>query len=99
MRDEAGEEFVIMKMSDIEELDEENEEMQLSLAQAPITSNADDVLERINEELALYQLQQVADDQEDHHESVYQAVEEDPAPPMRIRFEPIGGDLSPDLQD
>lgn len=121
IRDETGEEFVISRRSDRAGLEESAQETdrQLSLAQAPVNNSADEVLERINEELALYQLQQAEQrflvDEEtaaESGEATYHAVEEVQAPvhqeedtfriaapPIRIRFEPLRGDLSPDLQE
>lgn len=110
IRDEAGEEFIVMHRADMSTAGksaEKENERQLSLAQAPVITGADEVLERINEELALYQLQQaeqrfledIETAAEDSEEDNIEAEDTTQAPPVRIRFEPLRGDLPPDLQD
>jgi hypothetical protein len=99
IRDAGGEEFVVMRRADMEKNKESvAEEKQLSLPAAPASTTADDVLERINQELALYQMQQVEENLEEAAE-IAEKIEETVEAPMRIRFEPLHGDLPPELQD
>lgn len=113
LRDETGEEFIIMRAADWQR--RAGSDMQLPLPPlgarregGPIASpvslpaaGATEVLARINREIALYQLQQ----EEQAAEVV--AEDADPArrlggterPGTRVRFEPLRGDLPPELQE
>ncbi len=102
-RDEAGEAYVILSKREFEAWHKIREpEVQLSLPATPgVTENkgaeaearADYVLERINREIALYQLRQ----QEDMIQ-LQDPESEQPEKPARVRFEPLRGDLPPELQ-
>lgn len=106
--DEDGEQFVITRSADIQQ---KSEELQLTLPTADVVSDAirrnvedidEEVLERINRDIAL----SVSDDedQQDFDRAVMPEGDDDAfdgptPPPIRVKFEPLKGDLSPDLQD
>lgn len=94
-RDEAGEAYVILSKQEFDRRQKaEDPEVQLSLPAVPQEENeirADHVLERINREIALYQLRQ----QEDQ---MIEPESEQLEKPARVRFEPLRGDLPPGLQ-
>lgn len=88
-----------------------NREAQLDLLSASARSEgtadrwtADDMLEKINRDLALYQLQQEDQVMEEVEETDVGEVARSqfPLPPKSgksVRFEPLRGDLPPDLQE
>lgn len=93
-----GQEYILGRAEDVlGEEAEESEEIQLSLPTASSDrdkrsrSAADELLDRLNREIALFQLQQEDDDIED--------LGFEQEPPKRIRFEPLRGDLPPELQE
>lgn len=98
-RDEVGEAYVILSKQEFDQLQEAGEpEVQLSLPNAPKTeteARADHVLERINREIAVYQLRQ----QEDEMAEIPIEEVEQEKPGARVRFEPLKGDLPPELQE
>ncbi len=126
-RDSTGEEYIIISRQEFEQRGARSEGTQLDLLSEPTLSlqqptrnwSADDMLDKINHDLALYQLQR----EEEVIEEVGEVVEEDesekqfPLPPKpsafapasadssaetagrKVRFEPLRGDLAPDLQD
>lgn len=120
--DEQGRQFVLASKEVFEGEQEKTQEQQLSLPQAETVSRAirkhidsslqDDVLERINRDIALaYALKQELeeevmedladiDEEQTSDESTgdFDSNRNIPVPP-RIRFEPLKGDLSPELQD
>lgn len=109
--DEHGEEFVLVRKQDFE-VDEGNyyEERQLELPAAPKRDDlaADQVLDRINREIAAYHMQDeeeriddLALDTSSHEdeEEVFRRSQNGVPEPKRVRFEPLRGDLSPDLQE
>lgn len=103
-RDEAGEAYVILSRREFEAWHKTGEpEVQLSLPTTPgvtesksaeTEARADYVLERINREIALYQLRQ----QEDQIIELQDPESEQLEKPARVRFEPLRGDLPPELQ-
>ena len=93
-----GQEYILGRLEDIlEEDSEESKEIQLSLptvypdGDKKARTAADELLDRINREIALFQLQQEDEDIED--------LDFEQEPPKRIRFEPLRGDLPPELQE
>ncbi|MEX0649902.1 MAG: hypothetical protein WD200_02795 [Candidatus Andersenbacteria bacterium] len=102
-----GEEYVIARKADMAA----EQETQLTLPSASAVSAAirrnvdnieEDVLERINQDIAL----SVGHGEEDFghmSEEMDEAGDEmfdgPTPPPIRVRFEPLRGDLSPDLQE
>lgn len=105
-KDAAGEEYVIISRGDFERRLAVSAEEQLDLLNrtayretAAKSRTADDMLEKINRDLAQYQLQR----EEDGINLTY------PLPPSTmaaaskqgktVRFEPLRGDLSPELQE
>lgn len=103
-RDEAGEAYVILSKREFDAWHKARElEVQLSLPATPgiaesrgaeAEARADYVLERINREIALYQLRQ----QEDQIIEIQDSEPEQPEKLARVRFEPLRGDLPPELQ-
>ncbi len=97
-----GEEFIITRRQ------EEISEQQLALPEVPVMDDqamtADDILEKINRDIALFQLQQEEEEDSDEfalEPEIEEMVEESAEtirPPRRVRFEPLRGDLPPDLQ-
>lgn len=97
LSDSEGEEFAIMRMADLED----ESEKQLELAPREVEEmepTAEDLLERINRDIAMYQSQE----QEQEHASDTEAdvpdIPRPPVPPRTVRFEPLRGDIDPDLQ-
>lgn len=100
-----GEHFVVLRKADFDALTAPRE-VQLPLASASPTVTADEILEKINRDIALFQGQT---------EEVTNLNEaEVPLPPIapettadefslpaprRVRFEPLRGDLPPELQE
>jgi hypothetical protein len=71
-------------------------------------TTADELLEKINREIALFQLQQVEAEVDDLSVDAPEAPTADTGegilsmpdrPPLKVRFEPIKGDLPPELQE
>jgi len=109
-RADDGEEYVIISRRDFEARQIAAQEEQLELLGQAGRSEAfgglktaDDVLDKINRDLALFQLQR---EEEGNPEDVEEVIDGNgdpvPLPPIggkRVRFEPLRGDLPPDLQD
>lgn len=111
--DEEGTQFVLASVDAMEGA-QKQEEQQLSFPQADSiakalrkhvdSSLADDVIDRVNRDIALAAS---AEHEEDEIEDVIDAEEASleqphsytPPKPPRIRFEPIKGDLAPELQE
>jgi hypothetical protein len=94
-KDAVGHEFVIMRKEDfVPPEDTEGADRQLSLPAAPAEPlvSAEDVLERINRDIAIFQLHQDEEIEEEEGD-------DDMEPPRRVRFEPLRGDLPPELQE
>jgi hypothetical protein len=121
--DAVGDEYVVMSRRDFEARTKGSREAQLDLLGASAQTagpadrwTADDMLEKINRDLALYQLQQEDQVVEEETDGEKALTEENgdqlPLPPKpstfakaladkqgkRVRFEPLHGDLPPDLQ-
>ncbi len=117
--DTDGEEYIIISRREYEKRLTATDEEQLDLLSRTgrmesfdRPKTADDMLEKINQDLALYQLQQA--EEEEEFDDTHMVIEEEqltqfplPAksnlsfgrPGKRVRFEPLRGDLSPELQD
>ncbi len=105
--DEMGEEYVIAPKKSFAITPGSSSaepEVQLSLPPAeniPTIPTAHELLDRINQDIALFR---AAQDQFDDLE-ILEEEESTPVtevqlpPPRRVRFEPLRGDLSPDLQE
>ena len=105
-----GEEYVISRISSLNE--DMPKERQLELDDAPVVMDqaetADEMLEKINRDIAMFQLQQeddlstdeldISQDEEPIVEDEEELIDENIRPPRRVRFEPLRGDLPPDLQ-
>lgn len=104
-RDASGEEFVILAKRDFEgRLQAQEEQLDLlkdARTASPTTQirTADDMLEKINRDLALYQLQREDEEMEDEFPLPPKDKPFDTAQGKRVRFEPLRGDLPPDLQE
>ncbi|MFH1354077.1 MAG: hypothetical protein ABIH36_02215 [bacterium] len=98
-KDEVGEEYVLLSKREFDGRQASDEpEVQLSLADAPkleTEARADYVLERINREIALYQLRQQEDEMAEMTDEEAEQLERG----ARVRFEPLRGDLPPELQE
>ena len=95
-RDSDGEEYVIMSRREVDQRAGSEEETQLGLLN-PVS--ADDMLNKINHDLALYQLQR---EEEENGEDEIADDSLQPLPPLagkKVKFEPLRGDLPPDLQE
>ncbi len=91
-KDELGEEYVVVRKADFMPSAAENqanEDVQLALT--AVQDLAEDI-DSINQTIALLGL-------EDQDEAEDVASAEPMAPPRRVRFEPIKGDLPPELQE
>lgn len=95
--DEYGQRFIIGSADELKPRAKAADEKQLPL---PTKPSAGAVLERINREIALYQITQQDEAVDDL------AVDEKPTlpppslrEPLRVRFEPLRGDLPPELQE
>lgn len=104
--DGRGEEYIVARKKDAASLmGQANEpEVQLVLPPSPPTTvnTADELLDRINADIALYQeAQEQFDDLAIPSEETSASTEETVPlpPPRRVRFEPIRGDLPPELQE
>lgn len=105
--DEMGEEYVVAPKKSFALTpgsSSSEPEVQLSLPPAentPVIPTAHELLDRINQDIALFR---AAQDQFDDLE-ILEEEENTPLtdsqlpPPRRVRFEPLRGDLSPDLQE
>lgn len=109
--DSAGEEYVVMRKQDAGQLrsSARQPEVQLVLPPSPTlpSNTADLLLDRINRDIALYQeAQEQFDDlaipEEESNDETREPLTQDAAPtppPRRVRFEPLRGDLPPELQE
>lgn len=110
--DDEGEQYVIARRSDLEK--NPSRETQLSFHDAAAVSRAikknlpsdvnDEVLERINRDIALSQVQEEVDlgNLREHGGEIPKrrsAFNAPKPPPLRVKFEPIKGDLPPELQE
>jgi hypothetical protein len=113
-RSDDGQEYVILSRREFEARSRISRDTQLGLLDhAPATEpaaapwTADDMLEKINRDLAIYQLQQEEIELEEGAEEDTNQLPLAPragqpfdtAPGKRVRFEPLRGDLPPSLQD
>lgn len=102
---EGGEEFVVIRKRDFAIDDGYEPEKQLELPAAPARDDsADEVLERINREIAAYQTQAEEEAFDDlalevSDEDAFRQTQNGVPEPKRVRFEPLKGDISPDLQE
>jgi len=99
-----GEEFVITSKDNFDNRAGLGEELQLPLAAAPkqelteeTKMRADHVLDRINREVAVYLIRQQEDDI--NGLSLDDEAELRGSENKKVSFEPIRGDLPPDLQE
>lgn len=108
--DAAGEEYVVMRRQDMGHLHlpANQSEVQLVLPPSPtaVANTADLLLDRINRDIAMYQQAQEQFDDlaipEDEAVVTIEPMIEGAAPvppPRRVRFEPLRGDLPPELQE
>lgn len=61
--------------------------------------SADDILEKINRDIALYKLLQEEEGESDVMEGIEKELNEPVSISHRVRFEPLRGDLPPELQE
>lgn len=91
-----GEEFVVASKEEFEGMERTNNEMQLELpsSEVALADGDEDVLEKINRDIALFQ-KQFNDDEimEEDNEGLLDGGAN------KVRFEPIKGDISPELQE
>lgn len=86
LRDEAGGEFIISRKA------KPAQDTQLPLPKAkPLAAAASPVLDSINKEIARYS--------DENREKEIDDLSLEAAKGKRVRFEPITGDLPPELQD
>lgn len=106
--DTDGEQYVVIKKSELEALSERKEtQLRISTVTEDVSINDEgDVVSRINEDIALNHMDEEdgSDDlsisyQETEIEMTEDAYSPPTPPPVRIRFEPIKGDLPPELQE
>ncbi len=103
--DERGEEVVVTRKRDVAQLSTVRlePEVQLTLppSQPETVQSADELLERINRDIALYRnTQEETFDDIAIPEGEKKLEETNPLPPpRRVRFEPLRGDLPPELQE
>lgn len=112
--DDFGREFVVAPKEMVERDCCHVEEKQLALPETEATldtdlPSADEMLDKINRDIALYKEQQDEDlepvtTESEELELVDDAVEmpisgDEVEPPRRVRFEPLRGDLPPELQE
>ena len=100
LRDEAGEEYVVMAKQefDARAQDDGPREIQLPLPeQLSVRSSLFDVADDINREIALYQAGQF--EEAARLDPWAEGNAEDEEAGMRVRFEPLKGDLPPELQE
>ncbi|MEX1997230.1 MAG: hypothetical protein WEA04_00930 [Candidatus Andersenbacteria bacterium] len=102
-----GEEVIIGFKKDVESWQQKNTE-EVQLVFPPVKegqADASSVLDKINQDIALYRAQQQQEEAFDDiglgQVSVLEATEQSSPlpPPRRVRFEPLRGDLPPDLQE
>lgn len=107
--DKQGEQFVIARKTDFDANrgTQKPAERQLPFTgRMPMRNSPDtagEVLDKINKEIALYQMnqQEEVDDlaADDVVDELYFQPGQPLPPPVRVRFEPIKGDLPPELQE
>lgn len=108
--DDTGNEFVITTQKEFDRYHTPQREVQLPLQKSEsATAAAEELLEKINRDIALYQDQQeeVIDDIDEPDVTASASQLSSPSlssssplpPPRRVRFEPIRGDLAPELQE
>jgi len=115
---ENGQEYVIIAKRKFDELTHAAAERQLDLLSAVrsderTSGSADEVLERINRDIALYELQRQEEELEERvaqlsaegtnnnleAEGGAERIDDLALGGKRVRFEPLRGDLPPDLQE
>lgn len=105
-RDREGEEYVLVRALDLKNMSESSDEKQLPLPKAEPRQvsgmhgsghTLDEVLERINREIALFQAQREESMSVQEEENEREDSREQPS--LRVRFEPLRGDLPPELQE
>lgn len=110
--DAQGEQFVIARKTDFEAAKKQGpavteHQLPMSAARRESADELDGVLGRINREIALFlalQEEEVANTFDDEVDDVAaDEMSNEPEvpmpPPVRVRFEPIRGDLPPELQE
>ena len=107
-RAEDGQEYVIVSRREFESRSRSVRDTQLDLLDAPTAAapwTADDMLEKINHDLALYQLQRENEAEQSLDEVPGKSLDGTQGKPFdvtqgkRVRFEPLRGDLPPSLQE
>ena len=107
--DDDGTEYLVMRKTDFERLEQAASDVQLDLLSinpsAPAPS-ADDMLGKINRDIALWQITQQDEESDSAIDDLAatdtptRASRPTPPPvPRRVKFEAIKGDLPPDLQE
>ncbi|MBI3255542.1 MAG: hypothetical protein HYZ63_01075 [Candidatus Andersenbacteria bacterium] len=110
--DAQGEQFVIARKTDFEAVGAKqpaDKQLPFSMARPAAKEAADtaqEVLDKINREIAMYQDRQEVAGESDDLDLMPEELEEEiqvfqvpMPPPVRVRFEPIRGDLPPELQE
>jgi hypothetical protein len=100
-RNEAGEEFILASRQEFErrQVTAFKAETQLALPEThEVPTSAEEVLDNINRELAIFELQQQEEVIDDLALDA-PASQEIRTDGLRIRFEPLKGDLPPELQE
>lgn len=93
---DGDEEYVVINKRDFEQMRgglEDEVQLELPSTEEAMARDDSDVLERINRDIAMFGSQHEEQDSEIIEE---EAKEEAPA---RVRFEPLRGDISPELQE
>ena len=98
-----GEELVVMRKEEFDKLKEGKKEVQLGLHDAvhEESVNSEDNQEKIdllNQELAMYQ-EEMEYDANASEDEILEDEDLGAGPRTKVRFEPIKGDLSPELQE
>lgn len=92
----ANEEYVVISKRDFEQMRggfEDEVQLELPSTEDAIARDDSDVLERINRDIAMFGSQY----EEQESEIIEEEVKEET--PARVRFEPLRGDISPELQE
>lgn len=96
--DEEGNEFVVTSGDEFRSGTATETQLPLPAVPNELASQkaqAEEALEKINREIALHQLQL----SEENFDELTPAPADDLRPPLRVRFEPLTGDLPPELQE
>lgn len=93
----AEEELVVIRKEEFDKLNESKQEVQLELETTPISEAEPDIheddLELVNQELAMQQ------ENQDNYDPNVMEEQLEVGPRKKVRFEPIKGDISPELQE